>query len=162
MTKPAPSASTAPTRESVSAAVEASVTELLRSSRSWIKQLAEHFEPPLPPLAFGMLRHVMAHGPLRSSELVIAFGMDKSAVSRQIAILRDAGLIEASPDPADRRASLLQGSDAARREVDTFGAGIRARYRDVLDSWSVADLDQLAQLLTRLNGDLDLSVEPPR
>ena len=138
--------------------VESAVTELLRSSRTWTKQLAEQLDPGLPPLTFAILRHVMAHGPLRSAELVAAFGMDKGAVSRQITVLREAGLLEIAPDPDDGRATLLHASPAATGAVETFAAGIREQYARVLDAWSVAELAELGRLLSRFNDALDEGV----
>ncbi len=144
-----------PAREAASAEVEAAITELFRVGRTWSKLLSERFRPELPQLAYGILRYVDMHGPLRSSDIVTTFGMDKGAVSRQISILRERGLLDASSDPDDRRSTVLSSSAAAREAFEHFSRGIRDQYASVLDDWSQQDLEDVARLLARLTSALD-------
>ncbi len=155
MTYPLPMTFAGTARDAASAEVEVAVTELFRSGRTWSKRLAEQFRPELPPLAYAILRYVDAHGPLRSSDIVTVFGMDKGAVSRQIAILRERGLLDAASDPDDRRSTVLASSQTAKAAFASFSADIREQYATVLDDWSIDDLTEVAALLTRLTAALD-------
>jgi len=130
--------------------IEASISELFRVATTWTKELAARFDAELPPLAFGLLRYVIAHGPVRSADVATSFGLDKASVSRTVRLLRENGLIEATPDPQDGRAALLTATDAAIRALQTFREETRGRYRSLLDGWEDDDLDQLAELLGRL------------
>ncbi|CAN5425436.1 hypothetical protein BH10ACT6_BH10ACT6_09180 [soil metagenome] len=152
-TPPSTSADTA--RDAASAEVEAAVTELFRTGRTWSKRLAEQFRPELSPLSYAILRYVDMHGPLRSSDIVTTFGMDKGAVSRQITILRELGLLDAVNDPDDRRSTVLASSATAKAAFARFTEGIREQYATVLDDWTVGDLSELALLLARLTSALD-------
>ncbi len=162
MTYPLPMTSADPARTEASAEVEAAITELFRSGRTWGKLLAERFRPELSPLSYAILRHVTAHGPLRSSDIVSVFGMDKGAVSRQIAILREQGLLDASGDPSDGRSTVLSASATAVAAFETFTADIRSQYEQVLDGWSIEELSRLARLLTRLTSSLDEGFQAAR
>jgi DNA-binding MarR family transcriptional regulator len=125
------------------------ISELFRAGRSWSKAQAARFDPELSPLAYGILRHLALHEGLRAADLVAAFGMDKSAVSRQIAALREQGLVDSVPDPADRRASLLVASPTAMAGFDALRAEWRAEYERALEGWAEADRADFARLLRR-------------
>ncbi|TMC99904.1 MAG: MarR family transcriptional regulator [Chloroflexi bacterium] len=79
------------------------------------------------------------------------FRLDKSTVSRHIARLEAAGLVETRPDPNDRRCAQLHTTPLGDRRVDEIRAARRAPLRQVLDGWTEGDRDQLAKLLRRLN-----------
>lgn len=101
--------------------------------------------------AYALLFRLVADGPMRSSALAEAACVDPSTVSRQVAELVKAGLVERVPDPADGRASLLVATDRGReahrarktRRVETFGR--------IVAGWPAADVATLTDLLTRFN-----------
>lgn len=94
-------------------------------------------------------------GPARLTELAHALALDPSSVSRQVASLERAGLVAREPDPSDRRAARLALTEEGREVVETLRAA-RARALAVLTpGWSDRDVDELADLLARLNADLD-------
>ena len=90
-------------------------------------------------------------GPMRTGELARYFHLDKSTVSRHIARLEAAGLVETRPDPHDRRCAQLHVTDHGAARVDEIRAARRAPLRQVLAGWSDADRDELTKLLRRLN-----------
>ena len=141
-------------RDRATSEIEVSIADLFRIGRSWNKNLAARFEPELSPLAFGILRYVMLHPPVRSADIVTKFGLDKGTVSRQIRVLRDAGLIDSSPDPSDRRAGLLVATDVARETYEQYRQETRDEYRGVLDEWTDEDLEAFARMLRRLSDAL--------
>jgi DNA-binding MarR family transcriptional regulator len=141
-------------RDRATADIEAAVGELFRSGRTWAKGMAGRFEPPLSPIGYALLRHVHQHAPVRSGDIVTTFGMDKGAVSRQISQLRELGLVEAAPDPEDRRATLLTLTPAALEAFDAFRTETRRQYQGVLADWSDDELRAFAQALERFNASL--------
>jgi len=88
-------------------------------------------------------------GPQRVGEIAQALGTDPSTVSRKVAALVDAGLVERRVDPADGRAHLLAATAAGERK--SFDG---RRYRidlvtAVLAEWPEESRHQLATLLAR-------------
>src|SRR4051794_2662601 len=141
-------------RDRVTTEIEVAIGDLFRIGRSWNKDLATRFEPELSPLAFGILRYVMQHPPVRSADIVTKFGLDKASVSRQIRQLRDNGLIDSTPDPSDGRAGLLVATDEATRTYEKYRDQTRAEYRAVLDEWTEEELEGFARMLRRLGDAL--------
>jgi DNA-binding MarR family transcriptional regulator len=131
--------------------VEQAVGVLYQATRARVKVLAERFDPDLQPAGFGILRYIIANEPIRAGDIASALAIDKSAVSRQLTILRDNGLVETRADPADGRATLLVASDAARAALETFRAESKADYERILQSWDSDDIATLATLLQRFN-----------
>jgi DNA-binding MarR family transcriptional regulator len=88
-------------------------------------------------------------GPQRVGEIAHALGTDPSTVSRKVAALVDAGLVERRVDPDDGRAHLLAATQAGERNcVD----GRRRRIdvvASVLAEWPEDSRRQLATLLAR-------------
>lgn len=107
--------------------------------------------PDIDHTVFPLLVALRDEGPMRTGELARYFRLDKSTVSRHIARLEAAGLVETRPDPTDRRCAQLHTTAFGSRRVDEIRAGRRAPLRQVLDGWSDAERDQLADLLHRLN-----------
>ncbi len=101
--------------------------------------------------AYGLLFQLVNDGPRRSSVLAETACVDPSTVSRQVAQLVRAGLVERQSDPEDGRASLLVATERGR-EVYTAKQKNRQRmFAQVLDGWSAEDVDALTDLLTRFN-----------
>jgi DNA-binding MarR family transcriptional regulator len=88
-------------------------------------------------------------GPQRVGEIAQALGTDPSTVSRKVAALVDAGLVERRVDPDDGRAHLLAATaegerkcvDGRRQRIDVITA--------VLSGWPEDSRRQLATLLAR-------------
>jgi DNA-binding MarR family transcriptional regulator len=102
--------------------------------------------------------HVLAHlaetGPQRLSAIAQAVGTDPSTVSRQVATLVAAGLVERRADPDDGRAHLLAATEAGaqccadgrRKRVEMVAA--------VLSGWPDESRQRLAELLGRFADDV--------
>ncbi|MFV0625562.1 MarR family winged helix-turn-helix transcriptional regulator [Sphingomonas sp. ac-8] len=86
---------------------------------------------------------------IRQSALAEALEVEQASLVRQLNLLTGAGLIERSPDPADRRANLLhltaEGRAMAAR-IEAIVAELRAR---VLGPVSDADLATALAVLER-------------
>ncbi|GAB2466822.1 DNA-binding MarR family transcriptional regulator [Conyzicola lurida] len=138
-------------REAFALDIEEGVAGLYRASKARVKRLVEHLDPDMQTAGYLVLRYVMAHGPIRAGDIAAGLTMDKSAVSRQLTVLRDSGLIEARPDPEDGRASLVVASEKANERLDEFRVDLKADYQRILASWDAADIEAFARLLGKFN-----------
>ncbi|MFF8605390.1 MarR family winged helix-turn-helix transcriptional regulator [Streptomyces sp. NPDC015346] len=93
-------------------------------------------------------------GPVRQSELIKAMGVDPSTVTKMLQRLEQSGYVRRTPDPADRRAVLVEPTDG--------GGALRAGVADVwtgLEEHTLAGLGpaeraELARLLARVEENL--------
>lgn len=101
-----------------------------------------------------VLRSVLLEPGVSQGEIAIAQGLNVMNVSRAVAGLRKKGLVEAVPDPEDRRRTMLSSTELGRE----IGSDINARERMVYDHvFAVLDegeVSQLNQLLDRVNTSL--------
>ncbi|WP_203919257.1 MarR family winged helix-turn-helix transcriptional regulator [Rugosimonospora africana] len=131
--------------------VERGVSDLYRKARSRARGLHRDIHPALTPLGFAVLRLILDEEPMRGAAIASTLGLDKAIVSRQTAILRDIGLVEALPDPEDGRATLFVSSDAAKKAFEAFRAQAQDEYRDILQSWTTEDIVTFGRLLGQFN-----------
>lgn len=101
--------------------------------------------------AYGLLFQLVADGPRRSSVLAESACVDPSTVSRQVAQLVQAGLVERRPDPADGRASLLAATERGRAAYAAKQAHRQQLFAGLVEGWSPADVVALTDLLARFN-----------
>lgn len=132
-------------------ALEHEMGVLIRRLRRRIAERARLIHPDLSPVAYSMLMALHDSGPQRASELVELFSIDKGAVSRQVQLLLELGLVEREPDPADRRAQILTVSDAGRERLDAIATARRAELGEKLGAWSDDELATFVDLLGRYN-----------
>ncbi|MFD1518310.1 MarR family winged helix-turn-helix transcriptional regulator [Pseudonocardia yunnanensis] len=101
-----------------------------------------------------VLVHLIEQGPQRVSAIADAVGTDQSTVSRKVAELVAAGLVERRPDPLDGRAHLLAVTPAGAQLCEH---GRRKRVElvaSVLAGWPVESRRRLAELLGRFADDV--------
>ncbi|HZA04072.1 MAG TPA: MarR family transcriptional regulator [Propionibacteriaceae bacterium] len=113
------------------------------------------------PGAFWLLRSLLGDGPVRPTDLAASLGLDISTVSRHLAQLHRAGLVQRSADPADRRAQRVQLSPTGRAEVDRALASRRALLERSLSDWTDDDVELLHRLITRMLASLESAEEGP-
>jgi DNA-binding MarR family transcriptional regulator len=114
-----------------------------------------HAGRPLERAAYGVLARIASGGPERLSTLAKDLCVDLSTVSRQVAALEAVGLVRRTPDPSDRRASLIEATET--------GAEVFARNRqkwlgalgELLSDWTAAERQEFARLFARLNDAMD-------
>jgi len=96
-------------------------------------------------------------GEVRPSTLVCRLGTSASVLSRQLAELEDAGLLDRRADPVDGRAHLVRVSaEGAALLAETAGART-ARLRCALDGWTEEEARRALESLARLRSDLEAS-----
>jgi DNA-binding MarR family transcriptional regulator len=105
--------------------------------------------------SFWLLKTLATSGPQRVTDLAACGGLDVSTVSRHVAQLDSAGLIERAPDPADGRAQRVKLSAAGTERFDAALSARRALLERCLESWDPRELEQLERLLTRFAADVE-------
>ncbi|MGX1884072.1 MarR family winged helix-turn-helix transcriptional regulator [Streptomyces sp. NPDC055287] len=101
-----------------------------------------------------VMMHLWDAGPVRQSELIKAVGLDPSTVTKMLQRLEQSGHVRRCPDPADRRAALVEATGAS--------CGLKAQVEQAwreLEDVTLAGLDdderkELLRLLAHIEGNL--------
>lgn len=125
----------------------AALTDLL-----WVMHRSRMLQQQGTP-ALALVLHLNKTGPMRSSDLAGAMHLDQSTVSRHLSHLDSAGLITRTPDPGDRRAQLVEVTEAGRQQAHELVAARVLQFERVISVWSDQDRDDLARLLGRFSDD---------
>ncbi|MGW0175256.1 MarR family winged helix-turn-helix transcriptional regulator [Rhodococcus sp. NPDC003322] len=126
------------------------VEEVFLFGRTLRNLLGNADESGLPPALLGVLHVLAGSAPCRQNELAVNLCVSQSSLSRQIADLVDAGLVERRTDPADGRASLVQLSDAGVRFLADNRELRAARLRRMLADWSQGEAEDALAALRHL------------
>lgn len=137
--------------------IERELGVLVHRIRRRTAQSAPAVHADLQPAALPVLLYVVDLGPVRASDVVEHFGIDKGAVSRHVAHLESLGLVTRACDPDDRRAQTIVPTAPARRRVDAVRAARREDTAGRLADWSEDDLLVLAEGLARYNASIEAS-----
>ena len=117
------------------------------------RRLRQEAGAELSPSQTAALATVERHGPLTPSELAERERVQRPTVTRVLARLEEAGLIERAADPDDRRCSLVSISGEGRELLDTIRTRKDAFLVRRLESLDAADreaLDRAAEILERM------------
>ena len=109
--------------------------------------------------AYGIMCKLADEGPQRLGALAATFGLDPSTITRQVQALEEVGLATRSTDQTDRRASILDLSDAGRKVLEETRSHRRARMQQALADWPEGDVKDFARLLLEFNMSLDRMLE---
>ena len=118
-----------------------------RSMRGW-NQFAKSTGLSMPQ--FSILMQLHYKGPCGMSEISERFDVSAAAASQLVDKLVQAGYIERTEDPSDRRAKLLKLSAKGAKLVDD---GIQERYRwmdELTSRLSAADQTKISEALSML------------
>ena len=102
-----------------------------------------------------LMAHLVINGPQRTSALADAVHSDPSTVSRQVAQLVRAGLVERRADPLDGRACLLAATGDGRQLFDDMRAQRNQHIDQMLGGWPLERRQQLVELFDELNTDIE-------
>jgi DNA-binding MarR family transcriptional regulator len=139
---------------SVASQVGTEVVRFMRGFRSVQAQTAHRSRHGIDPSGYPVLFQLI-EAPKRTTELAACLHADTSTISRQVTNLVEAGLVERTTDPEDRRATILVATAAGQA---VFAAMKNDRDRllgQVLAGWSEPDVTALVKLLSRFNDDFD-------
>jgi len=99
--------------------------------------------------AHQLLEQISGNESVRAVYLAECLAADPSTISRHVAALVKAGLVERRPDPEDGRASLLACTAAGQHLVERHRAQRRDALRTLLSEFSADELSALSNLLPR-------------
>jgi DNA-binding MarR family transcriptional regulator len=108
---------------------------------------------PLDRAAMVVLRQLDNSGSMRLSELAVTLEVENPHITRQVHILEQRGYAKRSPDPNDKRAQLIELTDAGSEAAERLRITSRTGIQDALAHWSSKDLEKLADLLHRMVDD---------
>ena len=92
---------------------------------------------------------------MRASDLAERACLAPSTVSRHLKELEDAGYLLRSPDPDDKRATVVEVSLAGNKLVAKTIAQRIEVLEKAVRSWSAADVTALTKLTRRLAAELE-------
>ena len=87
---------------------------------------------------------------LRASDFTRTLMITSSGATKRLDRLERAGLIERSPDPHDRRGTLIGLTDKGHAAIDAVTPPHLDNERDLLSSLTAEDREQLSDLLRKL------------
>ena len=135
-------------------AADASVETIQREMTAFARRSrasAGRMHPELSLVSYTLLGHLEESGGCRATDLAAHYALDKSTVSRQVAALERAGLIERRVDPEDHRVQVLELTEAGTRILAQVTESRRIAFRERLADWPAADLERFAAYLVRYN-----------
>ena len=99
---------------------------------------------------FRLLVALDAGGPASQAALGRQTGIHVSEIVAALNELAEAGHVERSPDPDDRRRNVITITAAGRRQLDTLHREVRAVQEDLLAPLAPAEREQFMALLRRI------------
>lgn len=134
--------------------VEGEFVNMVGRFRRLIVRRADRLSPGLLPGTYKVFITITQSGPITATEVAEQMVLDKGHLSRAVATLEGLGLVVRTPDPADRRAQLLEATPEGRARFDEIRDDPTERsMRDKLASWDLSDIERLAALLHALNDE---------
>jgi DNA-binding MarR family transcriptional regulator len=112
---------------------------------------AGRLHPELSLVSYTLLGHLEERDGCRATDLAAHYALDKSTVSRQVAALERAGLVERRQDPEDHRVQVLHLTESGRHILGQVTVSRRAAVGERLADWSPEDLERFAGYLVRYN-----------
>jgi DNA-binding MarR family transcriptional regulator len=117
------------------------------------RRLRQEAGSELSPSMTAALSTVELHGPMTPSEVAARERIQRPTATRVLARLEEAGLVQRTGDPQDRRSSLLTLTPAGREllaELRTRKTAFLAERLEGLSSDERATLDRAADILERM------------
>ncbi|GAB7037425.1 MULTISPECIES: MarR family winged helix-turn-helix transcriptional regulator [Catenuloplanes] len=135
-------------------------TELIRrlQEQQRVLRLAKQVRPAdgVPPGLVGLLAELdrLSGQECHVKELAAHTYLDPSTVSRAVAHLVTLGLVARTPDPEDRRASVLSVTPKGRAAIAETQDWYRTVAAAALGGWTPVELDDFARMLARFSRDM--------
>lgn len=135
-------------------AAETAIETIQREMTSFARRArasAGRLHPELSLVSYTLLGHLEENDGCRATDLAAHYALDKSTVSRQVAALERAGLIERRLDPEDHRVQVLHLTEAGQEILAQVTRRRRTAFRERLTDWPEEDLIRFAAYLERYN-----------
>lgn len=130
--------------------------QIVRLVRGWSYLKAKMVSTVDPEISsLFLIGRLVKDGPTRAKDLAGAICADQSTVSRQVAALVKAELIERLADPDDGRASLLMPTALGVAKLERHFANRGRALAPLMADWSVEERRQFVELLDRFTTSLE-------
>jgi len=110
----------------------------------------------LTPARVSALLNVERNGPMRLSLLAAAEGLNPTMLSRMVADLVDAGLLDRTSDPDDRRSAWVEATADGRRLAERMRRQRTHAVEAALAQLDLADRDAIERALPALEALVEL------
>jgi DNA-binding MarR family transcriptional regulator len=120
------------------------------------RRLRQEASVDLSPSQTAALSTIERHGPITPSELALAERVQRPTMTRVVARLEEAGLVERTPDPVDGRSFVVSATPQGERLMTKLRSrknAFLARRLRGFDEDDVAALARAAEILERLLED---------
>lgn len=131
-------------------------SQVFAAARSRWARYAEEIHPELRGPGLMILQTIIRRGPITATGLGGLLDMDKAMISRQLARLREFGLVEARAAESDKRVTLLTASAKANAAVEIMHARTAEEHSVRFGDWSDEDLAGLQSMLHRFNASAEV------
>jgi DNA-binding MarR family transcriptional regulator len=125
-----------------------------RLLRTHLSRFLDQHEPGLSPEQWFVVARVAHHAPVRQIDLAEPVLGDPPNVSRLVDVLVSRGYLERSPDPADRRSSLLSLTRRGDALSKTLLDHAVTERQLVFEGFDDDELDLLAAALDRIDANV--------
>jgi DNA-binding MarR family transcriptional regulator len=119
------------------------------------REIARHALAELGSQGFTALAAIYRDGPMSIGDVAARLAVDTSVASRQITALIEAGYVERSENPDDRRGRLVETTAAGDAVLKESHRRMVHAFADVLEGWSSEDVATLSDALARLSADFE-------
>lgn len=121
-------------------------------------EMAQRVHPGMLPGTYKVLSTVARLEQVTLSHLAESLLADKGQVSRSVSELEELGFVARTPDPADRRSSLIHLTPHGTRRLDEARHPMYNPLTQSLERWDVPEIERLTELLHALTN----ATEPSR
>ncbi|HEX5406441.1 MAG TPA: MarR family winged helix-turn-helix transcriptional regulator [Pseudonocardiaceae bacterium] len=101
-----------------------------------------------------LLRTLERIGPASINTIAAAVGLDGSTVTRQVAAMKELGLVERATNPGDRRSCIISPTSDGRAVMRQMRRQRRSNLDAVTSDWTDDDRSALGRLLAKLNDSI--------
>ena len=140
-------------KEESNADLSSSAARLRLAITRTARRLRQEASGELTPTSAAALATVERHGPLTPSELAELERVKRPTATRTLGHLAGLGLVDRTPDPADRRSALVSitaaGRERLRRLRGRKNAYLARRMREMPED-EVRTLERAAEILERM------------
>ncbi len=131
-------------------ALESEFSELITRMRRILTENAARVSPGMLPGAYKVFTTIVRHENISQSALADLLVLDKGQLSRAVRELEKLGLIQRTPDPEDRRASILSPTAHGLERLAAARAPQENSLLTVLEEWPIDEIHSLTRLLNAL------------
>ena len=123
---------------------------IFAKARTLWKDSAMRIHPELAPVGYKLLTFVAHAGCANAHQIVEAFDMDKSAISRQVRMLEEFELLESRPDEQDGRLRVLTPTPEALEKLAELRRDNSHRMRGVLSELTQEEIRTASKVIRLL------------